>query len=167
MIVASDVALTHLDVAYRFARWLVRNDRDAEAVVLESVRNAAGRSRLPADRGERAWFLRIVSNVCHARSFRACAISDAPPRQTGQSSLPDSRGGRGNAVYADETSALADAIGRLPDHLREVLVLRDLEGLSYQELAEVIDLPVETLMSRLSRARRALAAVLSHDCVPA
>jgi len=143
-IVAEDVVLRHLDVAYRLARWRVQNDRVAEEVITESVRRAVLQTGSPAGAAHRAWFLRIVSGVCNERRHRT---------------TPRFNGGAGQV---DEiAAALADAISGLPDHLREVLVLRELEGLSYDELAAVFDVPRDAAKARLSRARQALTGVLA------
>ncbi|HXI28833.1 MAG TPA: sigma-70 family RNA polymerase sigma factor [Vicinamibacterales bacterium] len=139
-VVEDDVILQHLDVAYRLARWRVQHDRVAEEVVAESVRRAV----LAAAAARRASLLRIVSVVCNERRHRT-----TPRLESG-------------AGHADEIAAgLANAISRLPDHLREALVLRDLEGLSYDELAEVIGVSCEAAKARLSRARQALTGMLA------
>jgi len=150
---ADDVVLSHIGAAYRLAIWRLRNKHDAEQVVLESVQQALRHVGADVGGHGRAWFLRIVSDICNDRGLRACISSPAPPDTV---PLP----------HDDETPSLDDAIRSLPEHLREVLVLRDLEGLSYQELAEVVDVPVDTAMSRLSRARQALAGVLFRSPIP-
>jgi len=132
-----DLVLPHLDQAYRLARWRVQREEDAEAVVLESVRRAVGhRAALPAGRS-RAWFLRIVSRTCDRLRAGVCTAADG-------------------AV----ATVLEGNIASLPDRLREALVLRDLEGLPYDEVADVMDVSIATAMTDVSRARRALAGVM-------
>lgn len=131
-----DLVLPHLDQAYRLARWRVQREEDAQAVVLESVRLAVGHmATLPAGRS-RAWFLRIVSRTCDGLSAGVCTTADG-------------------AV----ATVLEGNIASLPNRLREALVLRDLEGLPYDEVAEVMDVSVTAAMTGVSRARRALAGV--------
>jgi RNA polymerase sigma-70 factor, ECF subfamily len=141
-----DVALPHVDAAYRLARWRLCDELEAEEVVQESVRRALHHIGTFEGGDGRAWFLRIVNAICHDRRLRTCAAPHG---------ARDARLRR-----ADEASSLEDAIGSLPDHLREVLVLRELEGLSFRELAEVMDVSVETAVSRLSHARQALSGLL-------
>jgi RNA polymerase sigma-70 factor, ECF subfamily len=156
---ASDAVLPHLDVAYRLARWLAGSERDAEAIVLESVRIAVVRAGALAGGADRAWFLRIVSEACTDWGRRACDDAvGAPFDATGDTRI----GSRFDwaARRRDESSEVEDAIARLPGHLREVVVLRELEGLSTEELAIVMGVPAATVASWLSRARIALAGVL-------
>ena len=141
-----DVALPHVDAAYRLACWRLCDEREAEEVVLESVRRALHHIGTFKGGDGRAWFLRIVNAICRDRRLLTC---------TAPHGARDARLRR-----VDETSSLEDAIGSLPDHLREVLVLRDLEGLSFRELAEVMDVSAETAVSRLSHARQALSGLL-------
>jgi RNA polymerase sigma-70 factor, ECF subfamily len=161
----SEAVMPNVDVAYRLARWLVEDDRDADEIVLESVRIAVRRGGpLPGDAG-RAWFLRIVREVCSNRSrfVRTGAVSGVSDA-IGSDARTGSRSGAATR-HSNEASALEEAIRTLPDHLREVLVLRELEGLPIEELADVLSVPAATVASRLSRARLALAGVLFAEPV--
>jgi RNA polymerase sigma-70 factor (ECF subfamily) len=158
-----DVVLPHLDAAYRLARWRLGNEHDAEDVVQDAFLRALRYFGTFTGGNGRAWFLKIVSNTCYdwlgrganvpIESFDEAQHSEARPESSPEALL----------LHASDLSALERAIGGLSDHLREVLVLRELEGLSYQELAEVLDVPVGTVMSRLSRARRALGGRLAEQ----
>lgn len=137
-----DDVLPHLDSAYRFALWLLASGDDAGHAVEEAARRAGARARTSSEGGARAWFLGIVRRACLERHGR----------------VPGD-----GARHRDESSAAASirrAIAGLPAHLREVIVLRDLEDLSYRELADVIGVSAATAASRLSCARRALHAAL-------
>jgi RNA polymerase sigma-70 factor (ECF subfamily) len=133
-----EVLLPHLDAAFNYARWLTKNDADAEDVVQDAyVRALRFFSSL---RGEdaRAWLLTIVRNTWYGRFPR--------------------RAGGGVTTVADEgPDNRADEA--LPTDFREVLVLRELEGLSYKEIAAIVGIPLGTVMSRLARARERFAGV--------
>jgi RNA polymerase sigma-70 factor, ECF subfamily len=155
-----DVVLPHLDAAYRLARWLIRNDQDAEDAVQEASLRAFRYFRTFSGENGRAWFLRIVRNTCYSwRGHRANTPMD----------LFDEEQHSGPQVTADPETLLlqaADAsliettLRTLPDRFRELLVLRELEGFSYRELADVLEIPIGTVMSGLSRARQAFRAAL-------
>ena len=139
-----DVVLPHLDAAYRLARWLIRNEHDAEDIVQEASLRALRYFRTFGGRNGRAWFLRIVRNTCwswRAQTVKAATDVFDEDRHNG-------------AQLTDET------LRSLPDRFRELLVLRELEGLSYQELADVLEIPIGTVMSGLSRARQAFRRAL-------
>ena len=156
-----EVVLPHLDAAFNYARWLTRNEADAEDVVQDaSVRALRFFSSL---RGEdaRAWLLTIVRNTWYGRFPRR----DGPDHTTVFEETSDDRPDDGMDPEAlliqrrtvDEVHA---AIEQLPLDFREVIVLRELEGLSYKEIAAVIGIPIGTVMSRLARARERLLAIL-------
>jgi RNA polymerase sigma-70 factor (ECF subfamily) len=153
--------LPHLDAAYTLARYLLRDDADAEDAVQEAVLRAL--RYFAGFRGVegRAWLLRIVRNTCFTWRRRRGAEPTVP--------LDDElHGGADGGVESPEDALilaagrdlLHAAIDRLPAEFREVIVLRELEGLSYLEIAEVAGVPVGTVMSRLSRARRRLQLAL-------
>ena len=148
--------LPHLDAAYDLARWLTRNDRDADDVVQEAyLRALRFIDGLRGDDG-RAWLLTIVRRTCYtwlarqrdARETALVAVDDQP----------DDASPNPEALliqHADRT-LVRSAIQALPLEFREVLVLRELENLSYKEIAAVVDVPLGTVMSRLARARERL-----------
>ena len=156
-----EVVLPHLDAAFNYARWLTRNEADAEDVVQDaSVRALRFFSSL---RGEdaRAWLLTIVRNTWYGRFPRR----DGPDHTTVFEETSDDRPDDGMDPEAlliqrrtvDEVRA---AIEQLPVDFREVIVLRELEGLSYKEIAAVVGIPMGTVMSRLARARERLLAIV-------
>jgi RNA polymerase sigma factor (sigma-70 family) len=149
-----EVVLPHLDAAFNYARWLTKNEADAEDVVQDaSVRALRFFSSLRAE-DARAWLLTIVRNTWYGRFPRR----ERPDHTTGFDEKSDDRPDEGVDPEAllmqqravDEVRA---AIEQLPVDFREVIVLRELEGLSYKEIAAVIGIPMGTVMSRLARAR--------------
>jgi len=150
-----ELVLPHLDAAYNLARWLARDAHDAEDVVQDACIRALKYVGSLHGSDARAWFLTIVRNafydwlgrnrpaeIVHQDDDAMAAIVDPSAVDPQQASI---RGA--------ELRALSDAIAALPLQFREVLVLRELEELSYKEIARVADIPVGTVMSRLARAR--------------
>lgn len=157
--------LPHLDSAYHLARWLVRNEHDAEDQVQEAYLRAY--RFFPQFRGGdgRAWLLTIVRNVCYSWLRRNRIDDLAEPF--------DEEVHTGAAVAAvdvherrDQAELLNRALEQMPALFREVIVLRELEGLSYKEIADVADVPIGTIMSRLARARRHLQAEVARQMKP-
>jgi len=150
--------LPQLDAAYNLARWLTRSSDDAEDVVQDACERALRYFDAFYGSDAKAWFLTIVRHACYDWIKRnrpaeiapidgAEAIDNAPdPGVTPEQAAM--RGATG--------SALAEAIAALPPGYREVLILRELEDLSYKEIARVADIPIGTVMSRLARARSVL-----------
>jgi RNA polymerase sigma-70 factor (ECF subfamily) len=153
--------LPHLDAAYNLARWLTRNDHDAEDVVQEAYLRAY-RFFAGFHGGDgRAWLLAVVRNTCHtwleknrprtaATSFDEAKHSAAAP-----DAAPDVP-----LLRAEDRLLVRQALEELAPELCEVIVLRELEGLSYKEIAAITGAPLGTVMSRLSRARQRLEAGL-------
>jgi RNA polymerase sigma-70 factor (ECF subfamily) len=152
------VALPHLDSAYSLARWLTRNDQDAEDVVQEAfVRALRFIDAFHGTEG-RAWLLAIVRNTCFSWMEKNRPAQMQPFDE--DSMQPDSQpfpGPESASERAADSRALHTAIAALPPRLRETLVLRELEELSYKEIARIAEVPIGTVMSRLSRARALLA----------
>jgi RNA polymerase sigma-70 factor, ECF subfamily len=158
------VVLPHLSAAYRLARYLTRNDYDADDVVQESFLRALrhfGGFRGEGASQSRAWLLAIVRNTAHTwqRRHRADASTTEFDETVHSEGITDEHPG---AVLSrrDLRETLADVLERLPPDFREAIVLREIEGLSYKEISEVADVPVGTVMSRLSRARKRLQQAL-------
>jgi RNA polymerase sigma-70 factor (ECF subfamily) len=159
----NDVVLPHLEAANRLARWLMGNESDAEDVVQEASLRAFRYFRTFTGGDARAWFLRIVRNVCHDwRRLPERALTEAfDEEQHGYSrraTSPESL-----LLQSAEARAIERAMNCLPHRFRHLLVLRELEGLSYRELAGAIDAPIGTVMSSLSRARQALREALDIE----
>ncbi len=158
------LALPHLDAAFNVARWLTRNDHDAEDVVQESFVRAL--RYIDGFRGDnaRGWLLQIVRNTCFtwlkanrpadvvAFDDHADLLDDMP--------APASDEPQAIALRQADRQQIDQALATLPIAYREVLVLRELEDWSYDEIARIADLPIGTVMSRLSRGRALLRRAL-------
>jgi RNA polymerase sigma-70 factor (ECF subfamily) len=161
-----EVVLPHLDAAYRLARWLMRNEDDAEDVVQEASLRAFRYFRTFTGGDGRAWFLRIVRNTCSGwRGRRLGALTDPFDEERHRSARPTSDP-ETLLLQTDDATLIARALRNLPDRSHQLLVLRELEGLSYRELADVLGLPMGTVMSSLSRARQALRSALENELKP-
>jgi RNA polymerase sigma-70 factor (ECF subfamily) len=157
------IVVPHLDAGYRLARWLMRNEHDAEDVVQEASLRALRYFRTFAGGDGRAWFLRIVRNTCYGwRRHGDQAPTDSFDEEQHSSARPQSDP-ETLLLQTDDATLLSRALGRLPDRFHRLLVLRELEGLSYRELSDVIGIPIGTVMSRLSRARQALRSALDTE----
>jgi len=161
------LALPHLDAAYNLARWLSGNASDAEDIVQEAFMRAF--RFFDSCRGDsvRPWLLAIVRRTWYTEwSRRAAAHEVAAVDELEAAVLPDdwriaADDPETMLIRDEDAQRVRDALVRLPAEYREVLVLRDMEDLSYREIAAIADVPVGTVMSRLSRARRRLAAMLA------
>jgi RNA polymerase sigma-70 factor, ECF subfamily len=161
-----EVVLPHLDVAYRLARWLMRNEHDAQDVVQEASLRAFRYFRTFTGGNGRAWFLRIVRNTCSGwRSRRFDALSDPfdEEQHRGDRSTSDPEA---LLLQTDDATLIARAMDSLPERFHQLLVLREFEGLSYRELADVMGVPMGTVMSSLSRARQALRGAVDSELTP-
>jgi RNA polymerase sigma-70 factor (ECF subfamily) len=154
------LVLPHFDAAYNLARWLTRNDHDAQDVVQEAVLRAY--RFFDGLRGEaRPWLLSIVRNT-----FLTWLQINRPADTVGFDDglidlIPsDEDGPEVLAARSFDRKMLNEAIAGLPVQFREVLILRELEDLSYKDIARIADVPIGTVMSRLARARRLLAESL-------
>ena len=155
-----DVVLPHLDAAYRLARWLIRNEHDAEDIVQEASLRALRYFRTFAGRNGRAWFLTIVRNTCYSWRARTVKASTDVFDEDQHSGVQVTSDPERLLLGAADASLIDETLRNLPDRSRELLVLRELEGLSYQELADVLEIPIGTVMSGLSRARQAFRRAL-------
>jgi RNA polymerase sigma-70 factor (ECF subfamily) len=146
-------ALPHLDAAYNLARWLSRSPADADDIVQDAMLRAF--RGFDGFRGgdAKAWLLAIVRN---------CWLSaGAATRRRGHTELEDSIADAGpdpeeTAIHSAQRRRLEAMIARLPADFREVLILREMEDMSYREIAEITASPIGTVMSRLARARTLL-----------
>jgi len=152
------VMLPHLDAVYGFARWLTRDPVAAQDLAQEAMLRAL--RYFHAFRGEEArpWLLRIVRNTwSDQRSARGATDRPLDEIEDHAAEGPDPEQ---NAVASDRRRQVATALAALPPDMREVLVLREIEDLSYKQIGVVLDLPIGTVMSRLARARERLAVDL-------
>jgi RNA polymerase sigma-70 factor (ECF subfamily) len=156
-----DVALPHLDAAYNLARWLTRSDADASDVVQEACLRAL--TYFDGYRGEngKAWLLTIVRNTCYRwmERNRPSIVISLSPELEGKIDVAASVGGtappdpEAMLLRQRDQRLLNELIAELPHAFREVLVLRELEDLSYRDISDVLGVPIGTVMSRLARAR--------------
>ena len=150
-----ELVLPHLDAAYNLARWLTCDANDAEDVVQDAcVRALKYIGSLNAG-GARAWFLTIVRHAFYDWCKRNRPAEIARDEGTAIDMAVDPRAVDPEQAFLRnaEGKALADAIAALPLAYREILILRELEELSYKEIARIADIPIGTVMSRLARAR--------------
>jgi RNA polymerase sigma-70 factor (ECF subfamily) len=155
--------LPHLDAAYNLARWLTRNEQAAEDLVQDSYVRAL--QSFGGFRGgdARAWILAIVRNTCY--TWLAKNKAHAPVVEFNDEIETADAEALDPALLAARSSdgeAVRKALEELAPEFREVVVLRELEGLSYHEIADVAGVPVGTVMSRLSRARKRLRRLLAE-----
>jgi RNA polymerase sigma-70 factor (ECF subfamily) len=157
-----EVVLPHLDAAFNYARWLTKNDADAEDVVQDaSVRALRFFSSL-RDENARAWLFTIVRNTWYGRFPRRAGSAVVNLAEEGPDDRADvSLDPEAQMIQQQTVEKVRRALETLPADFREVLVLRELEGLSYKEIAAVVGIPPGTVMSRLARARERLAGVLA------
>jgi RNA polymerase sigma-70 factor (ECF subfamily) len=165
--------LPHLDAAYNLARWLMRNGEDAEDAVQDAFLRAHQAFATYQGGSEKAWLMTIVRNVCLTQLKRRTQLGNVVMldeamgkiEQTSADIVPASLNSRPDAELLGkiERARMQAALKALPQNLREVVVLREFEELSYQEISEVVSVPVGTVMSRLSRARERLKALLTAN----
>lgn len=163
-----DLALRHLDAAYNLGRWLLGNEHEATDAVHDAYLRAVRSATTYAGGNERAWWLAIVRNCCLARlavrkqSRREVAIdetSTAPERWMPRSDADEVE----NRVDSEQRQSMVTRqLQELPLNFREVLILREIEELSYREIADVLETPIGTVMSRLARGRALLQKALAE-----
>ena len=160
-----ETLLPHLDAAYNLARWLTRDERDAEDIVQEAFLRAIKHFATFKGENARPWLLTIVRNtyytwIRHNRSTETIdpfddeehvLISDAPNPEM-------------LLLQEADKQIVRRALRKLPTHFLEVIVLREFEELSYQQIADLVQIPIGTVMSRLARARKLLAQLISNYC---
>ena len=153
--------LPHLDSAYNLARWLTKNEDDASDVVQESFVKAFRHIDQLIGEDAKPWLLAIVRNTAHRlmtkRTNQTLALEDQVELIRDDGPSPEEA-----AFRTADKEVVNRLLDQLPVEFREVVVLRELEDLSYKEISEVIDVPVGTVMSRLSRARQRLQTELSR-----
>ena len=161
------LVLPHLGAGYNLARWLLRNDHDAEDVMQDAILRAFRFLEGFNGANPRAWLLAVVRNAAYT------FLMKNRPRELGTEfdeeihTEPPSRGGPPDSpevllLRSAQQRYLNEAVEALPVEFREVFVLREVEGLSYKEIADLARIPIGTVMSRLSRARRQLQAAVAR-----
>lgn len=164
-----ELAQRHLDAAYNLGRWLLGNEQDAADAVHDAYLRAARSAHTYAGGNERAWWLTIVRNCCLARlssrkretQLRSVDAADAAatsPRSVDNDVEESAHKTQCGAIIAEHLRAL-------PSEFREALVLREIEDLSYREIADVLQIPIGTVMSRLARGRALLLRAVSEQAL--
>lgn len=155
------VVLPHLDAAYNLARWLLRNPVDAQDVTQEAMLRAFRFFPNFRAGNARAWLLQIVRNCCYTWLQKQNIFEDLSDLE--ESTLPIEKHTPESLALANaDRKHLAAALENLPAAFREILVLRELEGCSYKEIAAITRRPIGTVMSALARARQHLRESLSQ-----
>ena len=167
------VVLPHLADAYALARWLTGDRADAQDVVQEACLRAFRGIGGFAGGNARAWLLTIVRHAAYTwlaknRSSSLVMVDDLEAVEQAQARRggavgPEIETPEAALIAKTDSARLEAVIAQLPMPFRETLVLRDVQGLDYREIAEVTGVPVGTVMSRLARARRRLIAILGND----
>ncbi|MGA7518199.1 MAG: sigma-70 family RNA polymerase sigma factor [Pseudolabrys sp.] len=164
------IVMPHIDEAYRLAHWLTGNRTDAEDVVQDASMRAFRAIRNYTGGSARSWVLSIVRNTAYSwlrknRPAAVVTVDDLEAVELEQASPGDRDGDNPEAALIAKADAdqLRTAIAALPPVFRETLVLRDIEGLDYREIAQATEVPIGTVMSRLARARHRLIATLTSE----
>jgi RNA polymerase sigma-70 factor (ECF subfamily) len=153
-------ALPHLSAAYNLARWICRNEADAADVVQEAVIRALQYFDSYHGGDARAWLLQIVRNSAYTWIGRNRPAGRVPLVESELDAAESSEDPMAAVAAQAEGAGVRRAIAQLPLEQREVLILREFEQLTYRQIADIIDSPIGTVMSRLSRARDQLAAIV-------
>ena len=156
-----EAVMPHIDAAYNLARWLTRNDADAQDMVQEAYLRALRFFSGFRGTDARAWLLTIVRNTCYTWLRRnrspelSCDFDEIVLALESEEPDPETQ-----QLMKAQAQVVNEAIEKLPIEFREVVVLRELEELSYKEIAVVLEVPIGTVMSRLARARKRLMLLL-------
>jgi RNA polymerase sigma-70 factor (ECF subfamily) len=165
--VFEEIVLPHLDAAFNYARWLTRDDAEAEDVVQDACVRAVRFFPSLRDDDARAWLFTIVRNAWYSRVSRRPGAAEALPLDgTTEDPADHALDPEAQLLQRHAVAQVREALEQLPIDFREVLVLREIEGMSYKEIAAVVHVPIGTVMSRLARARDRLAAVLKPPPLP-
>jgi RNA polymerase sigma-70 factor, ECF subfamily len=152
-----EVVLPHLDAAYNLARWLVRKPQDAEDIVQEAYLRAFKFFGGYQGGDARSWVLKIVRNTSYSflEKNRPAELAEEFDEEV-HTAVVEQPGAEAALLQSADSRMLREALDELPVNFREVIVLRELEGMSYKEIAEVKGVPMGTVMSSLARARTQL-----------
>jgi len=156
--------LPYLTSAYNLARWLTRNEHDAQDIVQEAfLRALRSFDTFTVGRDARAWLLTIVRNSCRTW-YRQNRSRETTPERDVDSQPAVAAWSDPEALLIENLNSqlIHQAMEQLPFEYREILILRELEELSYKEIAQIVEIPLGTVMSRLSRARKELYVLLGQ-----
>lgn len=154
------VVLPHLNSAVNLARWILRNRADSEDVVQEALLRAYRFFHRFHGVDARAWLLQIVRNTCYTW-LEKNRPAELMTEFNEEVHLRPAANPETLAAQSNERELLTRALESLPAHAREVLVLRELEDCSYKEIADIVAIPIGTVMSTLARARKRLQRTLA------
>ena len=160
--VFEEIVLPHLDAAFNYARWLTRKDEEAEDVVQDACVRAMRFFSSLRDDDARSWLFAIVRNTWYSRVSRR-ASTNPLPLDAADDPADNALDPEASLLQHQAVARVREALDQLPVEFREVLVLREIEGMSYKEIAAVARVPIGTVMSRLARARDRLSAVLKSS----
>jgi RNA polymerase sigma-70 factor (ECF subfamily) len=155
-----EAVMPHLNAAFNYARWLTRNEAEAEDVVQEACLKGLRFVSSLRDGDARPWLFAIVRNTWYTRASRA---ANAPTTTPAADPADDALDPEQRLVQRDTVARVRGALERLPVEYREVVLLREIEGLSYKEIAAAVHVPIGTVMSRLFRGRDRLLELLEAD----
>jgi RNA polymerase sigma factor (sigma-70 family) len=153
--------IPHLNAAYNLARWLMRNDHDAEDLVQEAYLRAFRSFDTFQGQDGRAWLLAVVRNTCFTWLRKKGDQSTVEFDEQMHGAADESPNAESVLLSQAALGSLQDCLEALPLEFREVIVLRELEELSYKEISGIARVPVGTVMSRLARARKRLQQCLA------
>lgn len=159
--------LPHLDAAYNLARWMTRNEHDAQDVVQDAVLRAF--KFFDGFRGgnSRSWLLTIVRNTCLDWFAKNRKPQNSTLLEDDYHSVADDAPGPETTLLRKADRAMVrQAIAELPVEFREIIVLREMEDLSYKEISKIAGIPIGTVMSRLARGRGLLQRALTQQLQP-
>jgi RNA polymerase sigma factor (sigma-70 family) len=157
------VVLPHLPAAYNLARWLTRNDHDAEDLVQEAYLRAFNSFDGFHGGDGRGWILTIVRNTCYTwlQQSRRRELTEVFDEEV-HTVEDQTRSAEAGLLKNADAQLVRDALEKLPVEFREILMLREVEGMAYREIADLVGIPVGTVMSRLARGRERLQRQLTH-----
>jgi RNA polymerase sigma-70 factor (ECF subfamily) len=160
--------LPHLDAAYNLARWLTRNQQDAQDAVQEACLRAFQFFSTFQGGNARPWFMKIVRNACYTLLHANRSVQDAAEFDENVFSPdPHIPNPEETVLQGDSSALLRKALEKLPPNFREVLILREIEEMSYREIADITGMPAGTVMSSISRARHRLRqALINQNILP-
>jgi RNA polymerase sigma-70 factor (ECF subfamily) len=167
----NETFLPHLNAAHNLARWLLRNEHDAQDAVQEAYLRAFRFFPRFRGGGARAWLLTIVRHTCYSQLRAHRPMHEAAEFDENVTPFDsDTPNPEEALLQRDSGDLVRKALEKLPVSFREVVILRELEGMSYKEIADITGMPTGTVMSRLSRARgrlrHALTGLMSEGGAP-
>jgi RNA polymerase sigma-70 factor (ECF subfamily) len=158
-----EVLLPHLDAAYNLARWLTRNERDAEDIVQEAYLRAIKHFATFKGDNARPWVLTIVRNTYYTWIHHNRLTDTVDPSEVEDDIVSEAPNPEMLLLQESDKQIVRSALQKLPTQFLEVIVLREFEELSYQQISDLVQVPIGTVMSRLARARKRLAQLLSNS----